>query len=133
MFIPHGQSYTTKRGVTVEGPAVIHVRWQPHNASICTTGADELSTVRRSYTDLERKVTRMDEALLGQLTAMGLPDGMTDPNQVLAWVVGKMNPGEKPKPEEPIKMFDELITYLGNNDKTKKEETGPHYEEVEIY
>lgn len=92
VFVPHGQTYTTARGAVIEGPAVIHKRWQPHNASICTTGADELSTVRRSYTDLNRKVIRMDEALLGQLAAMGLPDGMTDPNQVLAWVVGKLTP-----------------------------------------
>lgn len=137
MFVPHGQSYTTKRGVTVEGPAVIHVRWQPHNASICTTGADELSTVRRSYTDLERKVTRMDEALLGQLTAMGLPDGMTDPNQVLAWVVGKMNPGEKPKPEEPIKKMEgmtepeeEKEDIVENMDDATKEEEVKKVEEA---
>ena len=30
-------------------------------------------------------------------------------------------------------MFDELITYLGKNNKAKEEEAGPHYEEVEIY
>jgi hypothetical protein len=94
LFVPHGQSFTTTRGATIEGPAIIHTRWQPHNASICATGADELSTVRRSYTDLERKVRRMDEALLGQLAAMGLPEGMTDPNQILSWVVGKMAPAK---------------------------------------
>lgn len=102
LFVPHGQTYETKRGAIIEGPAVIHVRWQPHNASICTTGADELSTVRRSYTDLERRVKRMDEALLSQLTAMGLPEGMTDPNQVLAWVVGKLNPSAPPEMVESM-------------------------------
>lgn len=96
VFVPRGQTYTTTRGAVIDGPAVIHKRWQPHNASICATGADEYSTVRRSYTDLNRKVTRMDEALLSQLSAMGLPEGMTDPNQVLAWVVGKMKPEDKP-------------------------------------
>ena len=101
LFVPHGQSFTTTRGATIEGPAIIHTRWQPHNASICATGADELSTVRRSYTDLERKVRRMDEALLGQLAAMGLPEGMTDPNQILSWVVGKMAPA-KPADAKPI-------------------------------
>lgn len=90
VFIPRGHSFVTNRGVSIEGPAIIHKRWQPHNASICATGADEQSTVRRSYTDLNRKVKRMDEALLGQLSAMGLPEGMVDPNQVLAWVVGKL-------------------------------------------
>ena len=105
LFVPHGQSYTTRRGQTIEGPAIIHTRWQPHNASICATGADELSTVRRSYTDLERKVTRtMDEALLTQLAAMGLPEGMTDPNQILAWVVGKLGTGAAAvaEPEELV-------------------------------
>ncbi len=100
MFVPRGQSYTTARGAVIEGPAVIHKRWQPHNASICATGADEYSTVRRSYTDLFRKVKRMDEALLSQLSSMGLPDGMTDPNQVLAWVVGKLKPEEAAAPVE---------------------------------
>jgi len=100
MFVARGQSYTTSRGVVVDGPALIHTKWQPQNASICATGADEQSTVRRSYTDLKRKVLRMDEALLGQLKGMGLPDGMTDPNQVLAWVVGKL--GESPAVESPV-------------------------------
>jgi len=105
LFIPKGQSYTTRRGQTIEGPAIIHTRWQPHNASICATGADELSTVRRSYTDLERKVQRtMDEALLAQLAGMGLPEGMTDPNQILAWVVGKLGTDSTAvaEPAEPV-------------------------------
>jgi hypothetical protein len=106
LFVPHGQSYTTKRGAVIEGPAVIHVRWQPHNASICATGADEHSTVRRSYTDLERKVTRMDEALLTQLAAMGLPEGMTDPNQILAWVVGKLGTSAPAEMAEPVENMD---------------------------
>lgn len=114
LFVPHGQSYTTRRGQTIEGPAIIHTRWQPHNASICATGADELSTVRRSYTELERKVERqMDEALLTQLAAMGLPEGMTDPNQILAWVVGKLTPASESAVEstdstmqEPVENMD---------------------------
>lgn len=102
VFIPRGQDYTTSRGAVIAGPAIIHTRWQPHNASICATGADELSTVRRSYTDLERKVTRqMEESLLGTLTAMGMPEGMTDPNQILAWVCGKMG-NSAPAMTEPI-------------------------------
>lgn len=109
LFVPHGKSYTTSRGATIDGPAIIHTRWQPHNASICATGADELSTVRRSYTDLERKVERMDEALLGQLTAMGLPEGMTDPNQVLSWVVGKMAPAASAEAETVENMAGEIV------------------------
>ena len=97
LFVPRGHSYTTKRGAVIEGPAIIHVRWQPQNASLCATGADEQSTVRRSYEIDKQKgkeVTRtMDETLLAQLASMGMPEGMTDPNQILAWVVGKMGSG----------------------------------------
>ena len=92
LVIPRGQSYTTKRGEVIDGPALIHTRWQPLNASICTTGADQNSTVLRSYTDLKRKVKRMDEALLSQVTAMGLPEGVTDEGQVIAWLIGKVTP-----------------------------------------
>jgi hypothetical protein len=92
IFVKRGETYTTPRGVQIPVPALIHKRWQPLNASICATGADEDSTVRRSYTDLVRKVTRMDEALLAQLSAAGLPDGMTDPNQVLSWCLAKLAP-----------------------------------------
>lgn len=102
LFVKRGDSFTTPRGEVIEGPALIHTRWQPHNASICATGADEYSTVRRSYTDLQRKVTRMDEALLAQLTAAGLPDGMTDPNQVLAWCVAKLVPAESEAEDAPM-------------------------------
>lgn len=92
LVIPRGQTYTTTRGEVIDGPALIHTRWQPLNASICTTGADENSTVLRSYTDLKRKVKRMDEALLSQVTAMGLPEGVTDEGQIIAWLIGKVTP-----------------------------------------
>lgn len=101
-FIERGQTFTTKSGTVVEGPAVIVTRWKPLDASLVATGADPFATaIVRSYRDLNRKVVRqMDEALLGQLSAMGLPEGMTDPNQVLAWVVGKLS-GAAPEAEEP--------------------------------
>jgi hypothetical protein len=101
VFVQRGQTYTTPRGVVIDGPAIIHTEWEPHNASICATGADVNSVVRRSYTDLKRKVIRMDEALLGQLSALGLPEGMTDPNQVLAWVVGKLAADAEEESTEP--------------------------------
>jgi hypothetical protein len=101
LYVQRGQSYTTNRGVVIDGPALIHTKWQPQNASICATGADEQSTVRRSYTDLDRKVIRMNPELLAKLSAMGLPDGVTDPDQVLAWVIGKVGE-ESPEAEEPV-------------------------------
>lgn len=119
LYIQRGKQYITDRGVAIDGPALIHTRWQAVNASICATGADEYSTVRRSYTDLERKVKRMDEALLSQLSGMGLPDGMTDPNQVLAWVVGKL--GNQPEAEEPVEAVENMAE-MPMEDPAKAEE-----------
>lgn len=47
----------------------------------------------------------MDAALLEQLKAMGLPEGMEDPNQVLAWVVGKL--GGEPESAEVVESMEE--------------------------
>ena len=84
-----GQRYTTSRGTEVIGPANVITNWTALDASLVATGADSRSTVRRSYTDLEKRERAMDEALLSQLSSMGLPEGVVDPNQVLMWVVGK--------------------------------------------
>ena len=98
-----GQSYTTSRGTEVIGPANVITKWTALDASLVATGADSRSTVRRSYTDLKQRKRTMDPALLEQLKAMGLPEGMEDPNQFLAWVVGKLG-----KPAEEIEsMFQE--------------------------
>src|SRR5690606_19571726 len=89
-YVPAGRTYTTPRGVEIPGPARIVTRWVPHDASICATGADEYSTIRRSYAEPNRKVKRaMDEALLAKASALGLPDGVTDPSQVIAFLIGK--------------------------------------------
>jgi hypothetical protein len=102
IYVKRGETYQTSRGNVIQGPALIHTRWQPLNASICATGADECSTVRRSYTDLQREVIRMDEALLAQLSAVGLPEGMTDPNQVLTWCLAKLAPAPVEVESEPV-------------------------------
>jgi hypothetical protein len=86
-FIREGQTYTTRQGKVIEGPAEIVTAWEPHNASICATGADPNSTVRRSY-DQER-VERMDESLMATLKGLGLPEGMTDPMQIIVYLAGK--------------------------------------------
>jgi hypothetical protein len=71
----------------------------------------------------------MDPSLLEQLKAMGLPEGMEDPNQVLAWVVGKIGKPEaeiesmvEETPVEPVveKMEDEtkpVIEQMEGEDK----------------
>jgi hypothetical protein len=97
-----GQRYTTSRGTEVIGPANVITNWTALDASLVATGADSRSTVRRSYTDLEKRKRTMDEALLSQLSAMGLPDGMEDPNQVLAWVVGRLG-----EPAETVEAMEE--------------------------
>lgn len=107
-----GQRYTTSRGTEVVGPANVITSWTALDASLVATGADSRSTVRRSYTDLQTRKRAMDPALLEQLKAMGLPDGMEDQNQVLAWVVetlgGSSGPAEvvesmeKEKPAEAV-------------------------------
>jgi len=106
-LVPQGQSFTTSRGQVIEGPAEIVTKWEPHNASICATGADPNSTVRRS---MDREgVTRMDESLMAKLQMLGLPEGMTDAAEIIAWMAEKMPEpnvevelmaGEDKKPEE---------------------------------
>jgi hypothetical protein len=86
-FVREGQTYTTRQGKVIEGPAEIVTAWEPHNASICATGADPNSTVRRSI-DQER-VTRMDESLMAMLKGLGLPEGMTDLTQIIVFLAGK--------------------------------------------
>lgn len=87
-YLRDGERYVTKSGAVIEGPAEIVTRWEPHNASICATGADPNSTVRRSYN--EKDLTRMDEALMAQLQALGLPADMTDPVEIIAWMADHM-------------------------------------------
>lgn len=101
-----GQRYTTSRGTEIIGPANVITNWTALDASLVATGADSRSTVRRSYTDLKQRKRTVDAALLEQLKAMGLPEGMEDPNQVLAWVVGKLG-GESESMETVESMEEE--------------------------
>jgi len=114
-FVERGQTYTTKRGTVIEGPASVVTRWMPTDASICATGADERSVVRRSYLDIPNLIERemdMDEALLKSLAAMGMPAELSEPNTVLAWVVGNLSAKEpemavEPEPVEQMDMPEE--------------------------
>jgi hypothetical protein len=132
-FVREGQTYTTRQGKVIEGPAEIVLQWEPHNASICATGADPNSTVRRSY-DHER-VTRMDESLLATLKGLGLPEGMTDPTQIIVFLAGKAagqaGSGAAPmgqvelmadKPEEAMRAEDKPEEAMRMEDTEKKVE-----------
>ena len=131
MFVERGQTYTTSRGNVIEGPANIITRWMPTDASICATGADERSVIRRSYFNLPAVERNMDESLITSLVAMGLPEGLTDPNAILAWVVGNMNATapaavapvesmeDEPPTEEPPT---EEVAVVENAEETDEEE-----------
>lgn len=131
-FIPRGQTYTSSRGMVVTGPAEVITKWKPHNASICTTGADERSSVRRSYQVSEERERAMDDALLSQLAGMGMPEGMTDPNQILAWVVGKMGaPAETPVENMEGEAVEEEEKPLENMEATEEEKPVENMETTE--
>ena len=98
-LVPQGQSYTTTSGQVIEGPAEIVTKWEPHNASICATGADPNSTVRRSA-DREG-VSRMDESLMATLKGLGVPEGMSDPSAIIAFLAGKLS-GESESEDSPM-------------------------------
>lgn len=106
-----GESYSLEGGNVVAGPAIIHTRWQPTDASLVACGADSYSTVRRSYQITEERRRSMSEELLLKLQAMGLPEGITDPDQVAIWMLGKLQPsdevGEAEEPEAAMPMTPE--------------------------
>lgn len=117
-FIREGQQYTTRQGKVIEGPAEIITAWEPHNASICATGADPNSTVRRSY-DQEERIKKMDEELQAQLTSLGLPEGMTDPTEILKWMADHM---EKPTLEIESMSEEKPEAEVAREDAISKEE-----------
>ena len=98
-YVPEGQRYTTPSGNVIDGPAEIVTAWEPHNASICATGADPNSTVRRS-SDREG-ITRMDEALMAAVQKLGVPEGMTDPVQIITFLAGAAGSEAIEAPEMP--------------------------------
>jgi hypothetical protein len=112
-MVPEGQTYTTKRGVVIEGPAEIVTAWEPHNASICATGADPNSTVRRSYDQKAKRA--MDAALMAKLQMLGLPEGVTDPAEIIAFLADKM-----PEPEIEVEMMEPPVAAPVASEEDKK-------------
>ena len=105
-YVPEGQTYTTRQGKVIEGPAEIVTQWEPHNASICATGADPNSTVRRSI-DRE-EVSRMDESLMKTLAGLGVPEGMTEPGAIIAFLAGKLSGEVSPVMPEVESAMDQM-------------------------
>jgi hypothetical protein len=101
--LKRGDSYALEGGNIVAGPAIIHTRWQPTDASLVACGADSYSTVRRSYQVQEERRRAMSEDLLTKLQALGLPEGITEPDQIAMWMLGKLQPtDEVPEEAAPV-------------------------------
>jgi hypothetical protein len=116
LLIARGQSYTLPSGEIVQGPAKIITKWMPLNASICATGQDvNSSVVMRSYLDTKRKVKRqMDETILKSLVSMGVPEGMTDPEQIIIFLAGKMSASS---PAQPAEAVSEMVENMASESK----------------
>lgn len=97
-YVPDGKTYTTPRGVVIEGPAQIITSWEPHNASVCATGKDVNATVRRARLFNQRRERMMNEELLNQLIALGLPSDITDPQEIMVWLMSKLASSEVAEP-----------------------------------
>jgi len=125
VFVQEGQTYTTRQGKVIEGPAEIVTAWEPHNASICATGADPNSTVRRSY-DQEERQAGMSEELMAQLKALGLPEGMTDASEIIKWMADHM---EKPSLEVEMMAEDKPSEEMARAEESKPEDEAMRMDE----
>jgi hypothetical protein len=127
--VKRGQTASVN-GREITGPANVVTRWQPTDASLVAAGADVRSKVRRSY-ELSKGIARaMSPESIAQLVAKGMPSDYTDPEQIMAWVLGNLASGEMPEmPEmemaEPMDMVEEPAsddsTPISNMDKPKEE------------
>lgn len=76
----------------IHGPANVVTRWQPTDASLVAAGADVRSKVRRSYEVVSKGIARaMSPEAIAQLVAKGMPSDLTDPEQIMAWVLGNLS------------------------------------------
>lgn len=122
-YVDRGSQYVTRGGASIDGPADIVTSWTPTDASLCAAGADERSTVRRSYTEIPKpeELKRMSPELMKMLVSKGMPSDLSTPDEMLLWMCGQMSSGapaveaeaalpiesvanaEPPKPVEPPK------------------------------
>ena len=96
-------------GKEIKGPANVVTRWQPTDASLVAAGADVRSKVRRSY-ELSKGIARaMTPEAIAQLVAKGMPSDLTDPDQIMAWVLGNLSASEMPAGvESPVEMAEPM-------------------------
>lgn len=120
-YVPEGSQYITRQGNVIEGPAEIVTAWEPHNASICATGADPNSTVRRSYDQGEET---MEAETLERLKRLGMPEGMTEADEIIRWLATRM---EDVKPEDKV----EKMEHKKLEDEVKKTQDVPPDDKVE--
>ena len=108
-FVERGGSYLNRRGEKISGPADIVTHWMPTDASLCATGADERSTVRRSYVEIPTQTERdMNESLLSALHSLGMPEELTEPDTVTSWVMGNLGARQEDAAEtEPRGEYEE--------------------------
>lgn len=123
-FVERGTIYRNGSGAEVEGPVSAVNGWVPINASLCATGADENSTVRRSYTHFPREIKRMDEAMKTALVEKGMPEDVEDMERALEWA--SRNLGPMPSEEESTERMEEE-----SNENTERMEEEKPAEETE--
>lgn len=97
------------RDQTISGPADIITEWMPTDASLVPVGADETSTVRRSYTELKRG-DEMTSEQRQELIEKGMPEDIDSTEDALRWALGRMDEEEESvekMDEEEIEKMDE--------------------------
>ncbi|AMV30906.1 hypothetical protein VN12_19570 [Pirellula sp. SH-Sr6A] len=126
-----GRTYTTQAGTLVEGPAIIVSRWRPMNATLCVTGADNYSYVKRSFADQRREL--MDGSQMAKLSSMGLPEGVTDPTEILSWLMTKMEmePVEQAAPVENMSTENPVVENMQQAEAAPAESPVAPVEKVE--
>ena len=100
----------------IEGPANVGTRWQPTDASLVAAGADVRSKVRRSY-DLSKGIARaMTPEAIAKLVEKGMPSDLTDPDQIMAWVLGNLSASEQEEVEVPESPMESAYSEMENMD-----------------
>lgn len=108
----------------ITGPANVVTRWQPTDASLVAAGADIRSKVRRSYDLVKRGITRaMSPEAIAQLVAKGMPSDLTDPEQIMAWVLGNLSANDPSmvapiESAEPMVEEEEIVSMDGQDEET---------------